>query len=187
MELPFEIDFEPPTTGDLRHWLKGFWSWQGLLGFSAAIAAIATGLWLHHHFSASPGANLGSVSVSTNPAEAFLSIDGQVRGQTPLGLPLRAGRHILSLTVPGYARCTFPSTSRRAGRRRSRASYGPPASSCCTSGHPYPARASTRRPSRTTARWRSTWSCPRTSTSCGSSIPRAATVSSGRRHTAASP
>jgi len=63
-----------------------------LHGVSSAAAAVTACVWLYHHFSSGSANSQGSVSVTTTPAGAYLSIDGHLRGQTPLGLPVSAGR-----------------------------------------------------------------------------------------------
>lgn len=49
-------------------------------------------------------ANLGTLSVQTNPAGATVVIDGQQRGATPLSLMLKPGRHVLELVTDGDVR-----------------------------------------------------------------------------------
>ncbi len=108
MDLPIEIDFDPPSRADMQRWLRALRSWRGLLGVAIATGVIGGGAWLYRHFSTPETASLGAVSVSTTPADALLSIDGRPRGRTPAGVSLPAGRHTVSLALPGYAAVRLP-------------------------------------------------------------------------------
>lgn len=108
MELPLEIEFEPPTRDDVLRGLRALRSWRGLLGISLTAGAIAGGVWLYRHFTVNSPVSQGSISVATTPDQAYLSIDGQPRGQTPVSVPLPAGRHAVTLALSGYAPVHLP-------------------------------------------------------------------------------
>jgi len=103
MELPLEVDFEAPTRDDVVLWLRALRSWRGLLATSTIAVALAGGIWLYRHFTTTSPANLGSLTIATTPDQAYLSIDGQPHGRTPGSVSLAAGRHAVSLTLPGFA------------------------------------------------------------------------------------
>ena len=108
MELPFEVDFEAPTRHDVVRWLRALRSWRGLLAISVLVVAGTGTACLYRHFTRTSPGSLGSISIATTPDQAYLSIDGQPRGQTPVSVSLAAGRHAVSLTLPGFAPQSVP-------------------------------------------------------------------------------
>jgi hypothetical protein len=108
MDLPIEIDFDPPTRADVRRWLRALRSWRGVVGIAVVAGAISGGVSLYRHFTEPKAPSVGGLSVASIPHGAFISIDGQPRGQTPAALSIAAGRHTITLGLPGYAALRVP-------------------------------------------------------------------------------
>jgi hypothetical protein len=84
---------------DSRRWVR--LSILGVLTAAATLAAIyAPALWV---FAYETFRTHGRVTVESNPPEAVVTVDGQVRGHTPVVLRLEPGEHVLEVQSGGSA------------------------------------------------------------------------------------
>ena len=82
-------------------------SWTRTMGLAVVLIALASGGVLagRRYLAPSPArAVTGTLAISTNPAGAQVSVDGEPRGVTPINLALDAGAHIVELTGEGEPR-----------------------------------------------------------------------------------
>ena len=103
MELPFVIEFEPPTRADLarllgpgarrRRWL--------VAGLALVLAGLAGGWWTVRNVGAGArgpdSSHLLDLSVSSRPPGARITLDGREQGRTPASLLVAPGLHDLGL------------------------------------------------------------------------------------------
>jgi hypothetical protein len=105
MNLPLDIEFQPPTTADLRSLAKPL----------AVVVAVATVLGIGAiavlaKFSPpapAAAAATGMLQVTSVPSGAIIEIDGRELGRTPIDLSVAAGTHRVRLHSPGYASATY--------------------------------------------------------------------------------
>ncbi len=84
---------EPPSTG-----VAPFWRIAAML---LALVAAGEGAyigWLHLGGSGRAGGS-GTLKVDSRPTGAEVKVDGQVRGTTPLSLPLQPGAHVIEIAA----------------------------------------------------------------------------------------
>ena len=107
---PDPIESEPEEVAAGSEWPK-----RRVLHFVGAAAALAALVWGgafvgQRYLTASPSAEpSGTLVVTTSPDGATATVDGEIRGTTPLTLVLAPGEHVLTLQGDGEPR-TVPIT-----------------------------------------------------------------------------
>ncbi|MFN8472183.1 MAG: PEGA domain-containing protein [Anaerolineae bacterium] len=112
MQLPFQIEFEPPTLADLKRLVGLWWVWFLVAVLLAGAAAAA--LVLRPRLEAEASAAAGFVQIESQPQGATVEADGRKRGVTPFRLSLPAGNYHVTLTQDGYLDTAIPVTVTRA-------------------------------------------------------------------------
>jgi PEGA domain len=104
VQLPFVIEFEPPSRADLVCLLGGGRRRWLVAGLVLALAAIAGSWWMVRSVGAgsgSPGATPSlDLNVTSRPAGARITLDGRELGRTPASLAVAPGLHDLGLLAP---------------------------------------------------------------------------------------
>jgi PEGA domain len=104
MQMPFVIEFEPPSRADLACLLRGGRRRWLVAALVLTLAAIAGSWWMVRGVGAgvdSPGAT-GSfdLDVTSRPPGARITLDGRELGRTPASLAVAPGLHDLGLLAP---------------------------------------------------------------------------------------
>ena len=104
MQLPFVIDFEPPTRADLARVVGGGRRRCLFAAVVLSVTALAGGWWMVRSVGAGgsgPGATPPlDLSVTSRPSGARISLDGRELGRTPASLAVAPGLHELGLLAP---------------------------------------------------------------------------------------
>ena len=90
-----ERPFRPPRQSVIRQWMLGI-----VAGFAVLEAALI-GYWMY----AGPGAGSdGLLRVTSRPPGGTVTIDGMIRGTTPLAVSLRRGGHRVEIKTANGSR-----------------------------------------------------------------------------------
>ena len=102
MELPFIVEFGPPSRAAMRHALRHWWIWGIGLVIAASVAVV---LLLHR-----PQPDLQTVAtlgVTSSPSGAAIEVDAHGVGQAPAQIELTAGDHRVTLHLASYLDATY--------------------------------------------------------------------------------
>lgn len=105
MQLPLEINFEPPTRGELRAAAKPICFVACvlmILGIPAVVASTRLGSAAY-----SDEAPLGTLRVVSVPPGASIEVDGHEVGRTPALITVAPGSHRIRLQATGYAATAY--------------------------------------------------------------------------------
>ncbi len=58
--------------------------------------------------SSPPAATLSKLTISTEPSDAVIYVDGVLEGKAPLSIPLSYGEHIIKISLEGYTEISMP-------------------------------------------------------------------------------
>ena len=67
------------------------------IAFSVLVVVLVAGYWMYQRF------GTASIEVSTTPSGAVVRLDGERLGQSPLGVTVDAGRHLLVIEHSYFA------------------------------------------------------------------------------------
>ncbi len=105
MQLPFTVVIEPQDIPHLRRIARTWWVWAIAVGIAAVsmggIAAFRTEAQQHIE------AGSAALQVGSMPPGTTVTVDGQVRGSTPLTTTIASGEHRVNLRRDGYAEVTY--------------------------------------------------------------------------------